>query len=138
MNTYRPKHFQLEELVPPETIDALGQNAWIVLDPRALVTLDQLRAAYGPCTVNNWHIGGNLRYRGFRPTECTVGAHHSQHRYGRAFDCSFQGKTAQVVRESIMSDTTHFPYLTTLESDVSWVHFDVRDHGSEKILIVHP
>ena len=52
---YRPQHFELEELIPPETLQALGRKAWLVLDPRALFTLDQLRDAFGICTVNDWH-----------------------------------------------------------------------------------
>jgi len=134
---YRPNHFKLEELIPPETWQALGRKAWLVLDPRALFTLDQLREAFGVCIVNTWHEGGMLKYRGFRPPECKVGAHYSQHRFGRGFDCTFR-QSSEIVRQTIMEHRDQFPYLTTLESDVSWVHFDIRDHGGEDIELVHP
>lgn len=137
MITYRPKHFALKELVDPETYAKLGDRAWIVLDPRALATLDQLRKRFGSCTVNNWHSGGAHKYRGFRPPQCTVGAALSQHRFGRAFDCSFN-TSAHVVREYVLDNWAEFPYLMTLEDEVSWVHFDVRDHGGAGIQLVKP
>lgn len=137
MITYRPRHFELRELVDPETYRWLGERAWWVLDPRALATLDQLRDRFGPCTVNNWHADGDFRYRGFRPPGCAVGAALSQHRFGRAFDCTFR-ETAQEVREYIRAHRAEFPFLTTLETDVTWLHFDVRDTGTQDILIIRP
>ena len=137
MNTYRPKHFTIQELVPLETYQLLGDNSWIVLDIRAVMTLDQLRDYFGPCTVNNWSRGGNLQYRGFRPKDCTVGAMNSQHRFGRAFDCSFNS-SADKVRQDILDNRSQFPYLSALEDEVSWVHFDVRDHGDESIKVFKP
>lgn len=137
MITYRPKHFDIRELVDPETYEKLGSNAWIVLEPRAVITLDQLRDRFGRCTVNTWHLGGTLRYRGFRPPQCTVGAALSQHRFGRAFDCSFNA-SAHAVREYILANPQEFPHITTLEDEVTWVHFDVRDHGGPHIKLIKP
>lgn len=137
MTTYRPRYFELQELVDPETYEKLGARSWIVLDPRAVITLDQLRARFGYCTVNDWNTGGELRYRGFRSPQCKVGADRSQHRFGRAFDCTFE-TSAYVVREYILANRKEFPHLTTLEDEVSWVHFDVRDHGGSGIQLVKP
>lgn len=138
MITYRPKFFALEELVDPDTFKALGARAWLVLDPRALATLDQLRATFGACTVNTWNSGGALKFRGFRPPACKVGAAYSQHRFGRAFDCDVSNLAAEDVREHILANPDDFPYLTTLEARVSWLHFDVRDHGGKGIKLVFP
>lgn len=135
--TYRPKHFQLQELVDPETYEKLGSNSWIVLDPRAVMTLDQLRARFGICTVNNWVSGGAFRYRGFRPPQCDVGAKLSQHRFGRAFDCTFNA-SAYAVREYILANPHEFPHITTLEDEVTWLHFDVRDTGRPGIMVIKP
>ena len=137
MNYYRPKHFIIQELVPPEVYSVLGDRSWLVLDPRILVSIDQLREQFGPCTINNWHEGGSLHYRGFRPSDCTVGAHLSQHRFGRAMDCSFNA-SAPVVRQYIMEHRDQFPFITRLEDEVSWVHCDVADHGDDDILLFKP
>ena len=137
MNTYRPKHFIIQELVPPEVFDELGDHSWLVLDPRAVVTLDQLREHFGICHVNNWHLGGELKYRGFRPMSCTVGAKYSQHRFGRAFDCSFN-VSAEIARRYIIENRESFPFLSRLEDEVNWLHFDLGDHGDDDIQVFRP
>lgn len=143
---YRPKYFVIGELVPPETYAVLGDNSWFVLDPRAVITLDQLREEFGPCLVNNWFLKPDhtdrqgvplYSYRGFRPSTYTGGAPLSQHRFGRAFDCTFK-QPAEEVRQAIMKDPEKFPFLTALEADTIWVHFDVRDHGEDGIKIFKP
>lgn len=135
MITYRPTHFTLQELVDPDTYESLGQKAWLVLDPRALTTLDRIRARFGPCTVNNWNDGGRFKYRGFRPRYCIEGAPFSQHRFGRAFDLH-SNTPAHEMREYILSNRDEFPHLSTLEVDVDWLHFDVRDHGGHNIKMI--
>ena len=137
MNFYRPKHFKIQELVPPEVYNSLGERSWLVLDPRIVVSIDQLREHFGPCTVNNWHSGGTLHYRGFRPSDCKVGAQFSQHRFGRAMDCSFNA-SAPIVREYILANRDKFPFITRMEDDVSWVHIDCGDHGDDDIQVFKP
>lgn len=139
--SYRPKHFELYELVPRETLEALGERAWELLDVRMLVTLDELRDALGPCIVNDWRGGGRYNESGLRSFETPTGAKHSQHRFGRAADCKFAQVTPREAFEYIRARAAHFPYLTTLE-DVeftpTWLHFDVRLNQSEGIRIVRP
>ena len=137
MNTYRPKHFIVQELVPPEVYESFGDRSWLVLDTRAVITLDQLREHFGPCHVNDWHRNGNLKNRGFRPSDCTVGAHYSQHRFGRAFDCTFN-VSAEVARQYILENRDKFPFLCRLEDEVSWLHFDLADHGDDGIQVFKP
>ena len=100
--TYRPRYFELRELVPPDIFDARGEAAWELLDLRALVTLDALRERFGPCIVNNWHVGGPLRESGLRNPLTSTGACYSQHKFGRAFDCKFRHADPREVYQRIM------------------------------------
>lgn len=138
---YRPKHFDLEELVCPEIFRARGTRAWELLDTYALITLDQLREAFGPLTVNDWHWGGKFRYSGLRPRTGGEGAEYSQHRYGRAFDCKPKTTTVQAMHAAIQATPDRFPHLRVLEAieaTPTWLHFDVRNHTRSGIWVVQP
>lgn len=37
--------------------------------------------------VNDWHLGGQFKNRGYRTPDTTVGGKYSQHKLGNAFDC---------------------------------------------------
>jgi hypothetical protein len=45
---YRPNSFTLAELVPPDIYAALGDRAWELLDPMALMSLQSIRNKFGP------------------------------------------------------------------------------------------
>src|SRR5690349_4911762 len=97
------RHFSLEELVPQEIIKQFGQNAQWFLDPALLNLADFVREFFKvPVTINNWHTGGDLQYRGFRPPSYTGGGTLSQHRFGRAIDLNVQGKTSKEVYDLII------------------------------------
>jgi len=141
VNSYRPKHFILQELVPPDIYHARGESAWELLDPRALVTADTVRDTFGPTTINNWHAGGRFRESGLRSFSSPTGAKLSQHRFGRGNDCKFRLATPQEAYEYILLHAEKFPYLTTLEDithTASWLHFDVRLSSGNRIRIVKP
>ena len=56
MGVYIPKHFALEEWVPPSVFDRRGELAWELLDPRALKTADAIREETGKSVIiNTWH-----------------------------------------------------------------------------------
>jgi hypothetical protein len=141
MRGYRPKHFELRELVPPDIHAARGDAAWELLDPRALVLLDALRDTFGPCTVNDWHRGGRFKESGLRDVVTGTGARYSQHKYGRAFDCKFADATPGHVFDYLLERAIEFPELTVLEdvkATPSWLHFDVRAANWEGIRVVKP
>lgn len=141
MSGYRPKHFILQELVPPDIHVSRGEAAWELLDPRALITLDQLREEFGPTTVNNWHAGGSYSESGLRSFSSLTGAKLSQHRFGRANDCKFKLCTPREAYEYILKNSEKFQFLSTLEDieeTPSWLHFDVRNNSSPRIRIVKP
>ena len=109
-----------------------------LFDDRVLVTLQQLRAQFGPTTVNDWQWGGGNQYRGWRPFNCSIGAKNSQHKFGRAIDCSFKNFTADEVRRYILNNPHEFPHIRALEGKVSWLHFDVRTTGQDAIKVFNP
>ena len=124
---YRCKHFDIKELVPPHIFEQRGEKAWELLDERALRTLDSLRDKFGPITVNNWAFGGDRKWSGLRTPESPYYSETSQHSYGRAFDCIFHKKEAEEVRQYLLKNRDEFPAITSIELDVSWLHFDCRN-----------
>lgn len=142
---YIPEHFKLYELFPE---DFYKQNKWRgndllwLFDDRVLWTLDQLRERFGPVYLNNWYWGGKHQYRGCRPFNCEIGAEWSQHKFGRAGDPVFAEAEAEEVRQEILANpyNLEFEYITCIEMDVSWLHFDVRnwDKAKNGILKITP
>lgn len=135
---YKSRHFKIEELVPPETIEyyeARGgkHRAWELFDDEAILCLDLLRDDLGSCTINNWLWGGNLRYSGFRPASCDVGSDYSMHRVARGFDVKFKHKTVEEVRAHIKANPERFRWIKRMElgqikngkkCPISWNHID--------------
>lgn len=130
---YKPKHFKAQELVPKHIFELRGEKSLELIDERVIITLDTLRELLGkPITVNNWLWGGNRNWSGLR----TAGFYSSieafekslsQHKYGRAVDFLVKGMSADEVREFIYKNKEKFPYITFIETEISWVHIDVRN-----------
>lgn len=118
------KHFSLQELVPRHVYEEKGEFAWIFLDDRALITLDQLRERFGTAVVNNWCWGGSRQWSGLRTEKSPVGSAYSQHRFGRAFDVLFSEYSAADVRSYVLNNPEEFPYIKGIEKGVNWFHFD--------------
>ncbi len=135
-------NFELQELVPPETFNAMGPGSVSLIDPRLLKVLERIRILCGnrAMTINNWHRGGKFKYRGYRPKTCTVGASKSMHRDGKAVDFDVAGLTAEAVRNIIRANATELLKLglTRIESGVSWVHIDLKYTGLSTIYEFRP
>jgi hypothetical protein len=126
---FKPKYFKIQELVDPDTLTRYGEDyCWkTFFDKRLLIQIDLLREYFGkPITINNWNEGGEFKYRGFRQSNCTVGATNSQHRFGRAVDFDVQGLTADEVRKEIckFKYLPSFKFISRMEDLVTWVHID--------------
>ena len=125
------KHFALYELVDKTTFHQYGEAAWQFFNPEALQALDDLRDFFNrPITINNWWDGkGSFQWRGFRTPEkaAELGAPHSQHALGNAFDCDIEGYDADEARKIIMAnkDAENIKRIMRLEDKVGWVHFDL-------------
>lgn len=133
---YTPKHFDVQELVPQSIYDLRGPQAIELIDERVLITLDKLREVFGVCTVNNWVFLGDFSQSGLRTSEAPEYSPTSQHTFGRAMDCKFRDNSAQEVRLRVTENKPMFPYITFIEDDVSWFHFDVRN--CERITLWSP
>jgi len=64
----------------------------------------------------------------------------SQHKFGRAGDSVPLETTAERIRRKMINDPSHYKFITCIEKDVSWLHFDCgnRDTGTNAIKIVKP
>ena len=137
------KYFKLEELVDRETFETQGEKAWSLFNPIALIALDNLREYFGvSIMINNWAKGGTMQWRGYRSPQCPIGAVHSQHRKGNAFDCSISKHDAGMARAIILAyqENELLRNITRLEDKVSWVHFDCAPlpEGKKRIYLFQP
>jgi|GEM_PF-477956 len=143
--------FKPQEIFPPHIIkqhlregDWIDPQIWRLMDSRVLWTAEQLRKLFGPMIVNDYMWGGVFDDRGYRdPMTLIDHAYYkesgeiraswssftSQHCSGRALDSSFKNILAVDVRSYIISNQNkeEFKYITAIEKEVSWFHFDVRN-----------
>jgi hypothetical protein len=122
--------FALYELVDRATYEMWGEDAWSLLNPDLLYSVDGVREFFGvPCYINNWYGGhGSNQYRGYRPDGCTVGAKNSEHKKGNAADMTIDGWNAPDARGYILENQDH-PLLCKImrmEKNVGWVHIDCK------------
>ena len=140
-----PAYFELYELVPPNIYSRYHKESmkvWAMFDERMLITLQNLRVRYGKIIMNDWYWEGKWKERGWRPWNTLTGAQLSQHKWGRAGDLIPVETDAETVRQDILKDPFHpdFEYITCLEMNISWLHFDVRNHDKKHdgVLLVYP
>jgi hypothetical protein len=129
---YVPKHFILQEYLPPVLYQLLVNrkrlsSGWELLDDRLLRTDDQLRERFGKITINNWVWGGKRLWSGIRTFGSPYYSVTSQHPYGRASDKLFLESSIDDVRAYILDNPDEFPHLTSLELDTAWLHSDTRN-----------
>jgi hypothetical protein len=142
---YKPRHFDLKELVCPDIYAKFGQIAWQFFDDKMLMTLDLIRDQLGPIYVNNWDINGEFDERGFRCIQCSLvkkaikdkRLYVSPHMTGQGVDFDVKGMTAAQVRIWILSNEIKIGFPIRLEKNTAWVHLDTRDAG-RKITLINP
>ena len=129
MQIYKCNHFEIHELVPPAVYRDRKEAAWELLDQYALITLDRLREKHGKATVNNWYWNGSRLWSGLRTPNSPYYRPYSQHTFGRAFDMIFNDVSAQDVRDDMEENPNDmtYRYITSIELEVTWFHFDVRN-----------
>jgi len=137
---YNPKYFDVKELVDEEVYNLLGENAIRLFDEDLLIAVDTLRETYGTAIIiNNWHLGGNYSQRGFRSKKSKVGSEKSQHRFGRAFDLTIVGVSADTARQHILSNKDKYYGVNRMEDKVNWLHIDSKPiEQSERIQLFNP
>jgi hypothetical protein len=141
---YTPKHFVIQEFIPPDVYEKWGAKSIMFVDERVLITADALREALGPMIVNTWHSPklikayGMRTESGLRSMETKTGAQWSQHKFGRAADALFARHSAAAVRKFVITNIKDFPHIGCIEDGVSWFHFDVRNTVSQRLEIIKP
>ena len=137
---YRCKHFIIQELVGPETFKARGDQAWSLLDPGMLMTLDAYRNKFGSIVINNWHAGGSFKESGLRDFTTATGAQWSMHKFGRAFDSKPQKVTVKEMYDYVLAHPDEFPYVNRVENIAAtptWFHSD-SGNSPTRIVVVNP
>jgi len=132
---YKPKNFELYELLPRDIYNATmhyGEQRWQWFDSRLLITLQALRENEGRIVLNDWYWGGINTLRGYRPFDCPIGALWSMHKSFKAADCIFVDTTAERVRANFLEIPSSYPYITCVETRISWFHFDTRNWDVHK------
>jgi hypothetical protein len=56
----------------------------------------------------------------------------------QAVDFDVQGRTAEEMRQWIVTNQAKLPYPVRLEKGVSWVHMDVVQQGEMKVQLINP
>ena len=135
-------YFAINELVCPHCYAKYNERSWQFLDTNALYGLLLMRETiFGvPMYVNNYKNGKTQK--GLRCNKCDLvkskaTLYLSQHVFGKAWDFTVQGMTAEQARKKIIENAHLFPFNFRLEADVSWVHWDtMNQYGiSDKVYV---
>lgn len=132
--------FCLQEFLPKRIYDL--PNSLRFIDPRLIDFALQIRLHTGkPVTINNWHSGGPLQFRGYRDPEYADGARLSMHRLGLALDFSIAGMFSAEVSNLIVERRDFWTFVKRLENSdktPTWTHIDLKPTNSPEITIVDP
>lgn len=143
---FRPEEFFSPHIIQRYTDGNGNIQPWIwgLMDSRVTWTSVQLRKQFGTMIMNDYLWGGDNENRGFRDPISLIDLEEyketgvisaswssftSQHCFGRAGDSKFKKILAEEVRHYIIQNSgkEDFKYITAIEKEVSWFHFDVRN-----------
>ena len=129
------KYFVIQELVSEAIYNKRGEKAWELLNPKLIKTMDTIKERFplGTMTINNWKWGGTRDESGLRTAESGYYSPTSQHSLGNAIDAVFNAYTAEEVRQDIINNPSSYPYVKGIETDISWLHVDVRNRDTVAI-----
>jgi len=126
-------HFYLDEFFDKQTyINNTETELRSRLDMEFISDLENLRINIGmPFTINNWWIGGNKQWRGFRNPKCKEYSKGSMHTYIigvklRAVDFVCR-VGSEYIRHHIKDNYHLYPTFKRLERGVSWNHIDTKE-----------
>jgi hypothetical protein len=135
---YQPKHFQISEFIPKQIAEMKNIKPEWFLNPAIIWTADMIRERYKkPVFINTWMFSGKpyINYRGFRPSDCNVGAWLSQHKIGNAIDFNVDGVPSKEVQSDIIKnyDLDCFKYITCVEIEpaLEKTHIDCRPYDKK-------
>lgn len=137
-------NFILEEFICPEIYAIWGELSLWFIDSRIIDIAQFLRTRLNkPCTINNWHSGGQYKESGLRSFNTTTGGKFSDHKFGRAIDLKIKDTSPAQVHQFIKDNLAALSLLglTTLENlefTPTWSHLSTRNWGDHKLHIVNP
>lgn len=110
------KYFTVEELVPKNVYNIIGDDAIRLFNPKALEALENVREILGvPLICNNWKSGGTRNNCGYRVPDSTVGATKSAHKDGEAFDLVSSKMSAAEMRNKLEANQHLLKYPIRVE-----------------------
>lgn len=126
------KHFNIKELVPESLIKVYGEkDSWNFIKPEAIMGLNIIRLLWNkPLIINTWAYGGNIQFRGWRPMDCEIGAKHSSHKEGLAFDLVTANPSDHKALWELVRDSHSLSGATEIENiklTPTWVHVSWRN-----------
>lgn len=138
-----PKYFKEQEFVDRETYEYYRKNGWDVwrlFNPGLLWSIDHLREFVGvPFLLNNWHVGGDVEWRGFRTPRCPFYSQWSQHPKGDAVDFVPLGRKIDYIIEMMIKDPWNpiWAYITRIEissklNPINHIHMDCANHNKHE------
>lgn len=145
--SYRPKYFQLNEVVPAEVIAERGEQAWALMDERVLRGADWLRELFGACVINGKYNGRTFIESGLRHPLTATGARYSQHKFGRALDLKFIKVNVRDVYAYILNNQPEarengITCVENIAHTPTWLHIDCRllpeNYPENGVLVVNP
>lgn len=132
--------FTIDELVCNHTLARFGDGSWRFLDTNALHLLLVLRRDIfkRPIWINNHKRG--VYQRGLRCNMCQLvrektSVYLTAHGFGKGWDMTIEGLTAEEARNIIMENTHRLPCKVRMERNVTWLHIDtlIPDNQTEII-----
>ena len=129
------KYFKIHELVPPALYKKRGEKAWLLIDSRLIEMIDKIKEKFpkGSMSINDYHWRGKRLWSGIRTSDSPYYSNSSLHSYGKAIDAVFSEYNVEEIRQYIIDNPDEFPYIKGIETNISWLHIDVRN--SEEVML---
>lgn len=133
-----PAQFKDTELLNSEVMKRWGGGGKRLLCPLMLISLQQLRNRFGRMVLLN----SGLQQRVLRTADYFIkqvakgdvakglklyADSYSMHKYGKAADATMLDTPLKEVHDYIFNHPDEFPFIHFIETDVDWLHFDVRN-----------
>lgn len=133
-----PTQFKDSELLNDEVLKRWGSGGKRLLCPLMLISLQQLRNRFGRMVLLNSGLQQRvLRTSAYFIKQVAKGNvsrglqlyadSYSMHKYGKASDATMLDTPLEKVHEYIFNHPDEFPFIHFIETDVDWLHFDVRN-----------
>ena len=133
--------FTIEEFFPEIVYEEYGDDSVRFMNIEVFKMAIGIREYFNkPVTVNTWHYGGALQYRGLRPQDCEIGSPYSAHKRGMALDFNVSKVDDETVQKLIQEDyESYFKGIgvTAIEADTKgWTHVSCENFNMNDLKII--